>query len=269
MTEREWRYLLDGPQVPKMIYRSRSGFATPQPVWCLRDGDDLVTVTWSQSPLVESIERGESIQVWVDLEEGHVTASYEGDASLVTDPLEVEIWSQWIWRHLKGNTKAALSPNRCDVMIRFTPVHCSESIAEQSYQLRHAFQDDSGQTLEAKVLYNLNDLLQNLYLCPITSLDSVAMIRSSDLGQELPIMNVFRVPGDKLLANVALGDFLEGLLDDSPEWINVRAYLEDGKPRLLAFSAQNPSRTASHEADPRVGAKFMMSWRADVSIALT
>ena len=77
MNEREWRFLLEGSNVPKMVYRNRTGFPTPQPIWCLRDGDDLVTVTWSQTPLVEAVQKGESIQVWVDLEEGHITAAYE------------------------------------------------------------------------------------------------------------------------------------------------------------------------------------------------
>ncbi|MCW5865945.1 MAG: hypothetical protein KIS61_01660 [Candidatus Eremiobacteraeota bacterium] len=269
MTEREWRFLLEGSSVPKMVYRSRTGFPHPQPIWCLRDGDDLLTVTWSQTPLVEAIKRGESVQVWVDLEDGHVTAAYEGDATLEDDPTEVEIWSQWIWRHYRGATKAALSPSRCDVLVRFTPVHCSEASAEQAYQLRHGFGDDLGQTLQAKLLYNLNDLLQNLYLSPIPSLDSVALIRSSDLGQELPAMDVFRVPAAKLLAKEALGDFLEALLEGAPEWINVRVYLDNGTPQLLAFSAQSPSRSTSREADPGQGAKFMMSWRGDTKIALS
>jgi general stress protein 26 len=268
MTEREWRFLMEGSNVPKMVYRSRTGFPTPQPVWCLRDGDDLITVTWSKTPLVESIERGESVQVWVDLEDGHVTAAYEGDAVVVDDPTEVEIWSQWIWRHFRGATKAALSPSRCDVLVRFTPVHCSESSAEQAQQLRHGFSDDTGQTLQAKLLYNLNDLLQNLYLSTLTNLDSVHLIRSSDLSQELPAMDVFRVPAAKLLAREALGDFLEALMENAPEWINVRVYLDNGIPQLLAFSAQNPSRSASREIDPRVGAKFMMSWRGDTKVAL-
>lgn len=268
MTEREWRFLLDGSSVPKMVYRSRTGFPTPQPIWCLRDGEDLVTVTWSQTPLVEAIKRGESVQVWVDLEDGHVTAAYEGDATLEDDATEVEVWSQWIWRHYRGATKAALSPSRCDVLVRFTPVHCSESSAEQAYQLRHGFGDDLGQVLQAKLLYNLNDLLQNLYLSPVASLDCIALIRASDLGQELPAMDVFRVPAAKLLAREALGDFLEALLEDVPEWINVRVYLDNGAPQLLAFSAQNPSRSASREVDPGLGARFMMSWRGDTKIAL-
>lgn len=265
MSGEEWHWLLGGSNRPTILYPTTRGVIMPQPVWCLRDGDEVVTVGWSESGVVQAIQRGDEIRVMVEWLEGDLTILFDAKATAVADPVLAQSWAKRLWTAVKKETPFAYSPSRCDTLIRFVPFGGFQICSEQVSHLREGYRDDSGAVLEAKLFYNLNEMLKQGGFPVVKTLESIDFIQGKHLAPTKVGQKRLTVPKASLVPRSGRGDFLEKVFcpgPSIPSWVNVRAFLSDGRPRLLRFDSQEPPGLAN----PRFGGTMMMSWQSDLAI---
>jgi len=261
----EWHWLLDSPTLPTFLYPSAAGFTLPQPFWFLREGDEIVTVAWSQSGVVQSILRGCVVNVLVSWPNDDLVMLLHGEATIAADPAQAEAWARRLWIKFRGEGHVGYSPARCDTVIRFAPSGGFQTSTEQISHTRTVFVEDSGSVLESKLLYNLNQMLKDQRLPAISNLDEVELIHSKDMDPVAPRCTSLRVPRSSLVPRSGRGDFLRKIFIPGfscPSWINIMTFLQDGRPQLLRFNAQDPPQIS----DLRFGGTMMMSYRSDLAI---
>jgi hypothetical protein len=265
MSGEEWHWLLGGPNRPTILYPSTRGVTLPQPIWCLRDGNEIVSVGWSESGVVQSIQRGDEIRVLVEWLEGDLAILFDGKATASHDSVAAQSWAKRLWTAVKKDIPFAYSPSRCDTVIRFQPCGGFQVCSEQVSHLREGFRDDSPVVLESKLLYNLNQMLQDAGFATVGSLENLDLIHARDLAPTTVGQTRLSVPSEFLVSRTGRGEFLRRIFcpgPSSPSWVNVRTFLVGGRPRLLRFHAQDPPGLDN----PRCGGTMMMSWQSDLSI---
>lgn len=265
MSGEEWHWLLGGPSRPTILYPSAGGVTLPQPIWCLREGDEIVSVGWSESGVVQAIHRGDEIRVLVEWLDGDLTILFDGTATAVADAPLAQTWAKRLWTAVKGDVPSAYSPSRCDTVIRFAPSGGFQVCSEQVSHLREGYRNDSGTVLESKLLYNLNEMLRHAGFPTVQNLENIDLIHARHLAPTGMGQRRLLVPTANLISQSARGEFLQHIFSpgsSSPSWVNIRAFLAGGRPRLLRFTAQDPPLLDS----PRFGGTMMMSWESDLTI---
>lgn len=218
---------------------------------------------WSDSGIVQSIQRGAEIRVLVGWSDGDLVMLFNGNATVVAEPSLAQSWAQRLWTKFKGEIPIAYSPGRCDAVIRFTPSGGFQVQSEQVSHLREGFREDPGTVLQSKLLYNVNQLLQDANLPTVGSLKQVELIHARDLAPSPKGPTLLKVPLAKLVPRNEWGEFLEQIFSPGPSWVNVMVFLEGGRPRLMRINAQDPPLTTSAQ----FGGTMMMSWRSDLAIS--
>ncbi|MBS2037348.1 hypothetical protein JST97_20335 [bacterium] len=265
MSGEEWHWLLGAPSRPTFLYPSVQGVTLPQPFWCIREGDEIVTIGWSQSGLVQSILRGDQLSVLVEWLNGDLVIHFNGEATISPDPSRAQVWAQRLWTKFQGEGPMGYSPDRCDTVIRFIPFGGFQISTEQVSHQREGYREDSGTVLTSKLLHNLNQLLKEQRLPLVNSLEAIELIHFKDIDPITNKCGLLKVPSAKLVPPSRKGEFLRHLFGagpSCPSWVNVMAFVEGGRPRLLRFNAQDPPLLS----DSRFGGTMMMSLRSDLVI---
>ena len=265
MSGEEWHWLLAGPSRPTILYPTAHGVTLPQPIWCLREGDEIVSVGWSESEVVKAIRRGDEIRILVEWLEGDLSILFGGKATVIADAPLAQSWARRLWTAVKKDVPFAYSPSRCDTLIRFAPSGGFQVCSEQVSHLREGYRDDSGTVLESKLLYNLNEMLQYAGFPTVVNLENIDLIHARHLAPTKVGQTRLLVPTANLISQIGRGEFLQQVFSpgsSSPSWVNIRAFLAGARPRLLRFNAQEPPRLES----PRSGGTMMMSWESELTL---
>ncbi|MBX3167589.1 MAG: hypothetical protein KF760_09260 [Candidatus Eremiobacteraeota bacterium] len=248
MSGEEWHWLLAAPSRPLFLYPSARGFTLPQPFWYIREGGDVVTIGWSQSGVVQSIQQGFDIRVLVQWCEGDLSVLFDGKATAAVDAREAETWEQRLWSKFQGKGPMGYSPARCDTVIRFKPSSGHQISTEQVSHQREGYREDSGDVLESKLLFNLERMLQEQGFAAAGSLDQLEFIHAKDVDIIPNKAAVLKVRLCKVIPRSERPEFLRRTFipgPSCPSWVNVLAFIENGRPRLLKFTAQDPPLLSS------------------------
>lgn len=242
MTESEWRRLLQGPSVPKLILTSPREIPSIHPVLLDRDGDDLVFVTWRESEIARGLRRNPMASFVVDFGE-HVEC-YHGKASLHR---EDGAWNERIWKRHHGDLAKVRSDDRADTLVRVTeifaaPAQIPEPIEHQLY----IYPGEDPTTILKKLVFSINRHMrfrakEATLITLDTPIQITALVRGKDIERDR-LQQPVALDKRKLVALQECDKLLKEAFRDCGGWFNISVFMERETARLISLDARGAAR---------------------------